>query len=225
MRRSAVPRVAARQALERQLEHPRERGRAPRVARREPRAQPERIRGHRAPAALVPRADLLADVAAEPPVALPCAQRARGSARAARSSCTRGSASRRARRARETRPVGHASRHARQLPQWSGSGARRREREVGEHDAEEEIGAEARVDQAGVLADPAEPGLGRERALEHRARVDVAARAHGRAARAARAPPRARARGRSARRGSRRRPHSARRGTRCRRARGRAPGS
>jgi hypothetical protein len=50
------------------------------------------------------------------------------------------------------------------------------EREVREGDAEEEPGAELRVDQAGVLPDEAEPRPGGVGALLDRPRVDVGER-------------------------------------------------
>ena len=47
-----------------------------------------------------------------------------------------------------------------------------RQRQVDVDLAEEEPRAAVLVDQAGVLADPAQPGVARQRALEHRRRVD-----------------------------------------------------
>ena len=97
-------------------------------ARRERGAQ-QRISARLAGAG-VERADLLADVAAEHPRADRRAQLARDRRRGARSSGTRCSAARRARTRRRTRCVGHASRHARQLPQrgFGGSTGRGRRR-------------------------------------------------------------------------------------------------
>ena len=116
-------RVATRQASSSQIEQPGERRRRPLRTRREPRAQPERIRRHAATLARVPGAHLLADVAAEHEIAVRLAQRHAARRRAPRSSGTRCSAWRRARREPAKACVGQASRQARQLPQWSGSRA------------------------------------------------------------------------------------------------------
>ena len=65
------------------------------------------------------------------------------------------------------------------MPQRSGSGVVEGELGRGQEHADEEPGAEVRVEQHGVLADPAEARPRGEIALEHGARVDVAA-AHAR---------------------------------------------
>ena len=75
--------------------------------------------------------------------------------------------------------VGQASRQARQLPQWSGSGSSGSSARSQSTTPSNEPRAEPGMDQAAVLADPAEPrprGVG---ALHDRARVDVLRRAHG----------------------------------------------
>ena len=74
----------------------------------------------------------------------------------------------------------------------AGHGRVDRQRQVGEYLAEEEPGTVLPVEQVGVLADPAEPRIARERLLEHR-------RAVGECAIARRRPPRRRAGRRGAR--------------------------
>ena len=69
-------------------------------------------------------------------------------------------------------PVGQAGMQAEQLPQCALAGGVRCQRQVGEHLADEEPRAGIARDQIGVLADPAEPGIARQRLLQHRRAVD-----------------------------------------------------
>ena len=78
--------------------------------------------------------------------------------------------------------VGQMSMQRVQVPQCARRRRVHRQRQVDVDLAEEEPRAAVLVDQAGVLADPAEPGVARQRALEHRRRVDehaMAERPHG----------------------------------------------
>ena len=68
--------------------------------------------------------------------------------------------------------VGQISRHARQLPQLSGSGAVSRQFERREDRAEKQPGAELARDQIGVLALPSKSGMGGKRLLHDRGSVD-----------------------------------------------------
>ena len=70
-------------------------------------------------------------------------------------------------------PVGQAGMHAWQVPQCALAGCIRRQRQVGEDLAEEEARAGVARDEVGVLADPAEPGIARQRLLQHRRAVDA----------------------------------------------------
>ena len=69
--------------------------------------------------------------------------------------------------------VGQAGMQALQVPQWALAGCIRRQRQVGEDLAEKEPRAGIARDEIGVLADPAEAGIARERVLEHRRGVDA----------------------------------------------------
>ena len=69
--------------------------------------------------------------------------------------------------------------HAVQLPQWLLTGGVHRQRQVGEDLAEEEPRAVVPVEQVGVLADPAEARVARERLLEHRRAVRARAKGAG----------------------------------------------
>jgi hypothetical protein len=74
-------------------------------------------------------------------------------------------------------PVGHASTHALQVPQWSSL-----ERRVGSSSSSSSSEPRKKYeprrgcDEHGVAAEPAEPGALRQLALEHRSGVDVRAR-------------------------------------------------
>ena len=63
-------------------------------------------------------------------------------------------------------PVGQAGRQALQVPQCARARLILGQRQVQVNLADEEIRAGARVDEIGVLADPAEAGIARERLLE-----------------------------------------------------------
>ncbi len=67
--------------------------------------------------------------------------------------------------------VGQTSMHAVQLPQCAAHRRIDRQRQVGEDLAEKEPRAVVPVEQVGVLADPAEARVARERLLEHRSAV------------------------------------------------------
>ncbi len=71
--------------------------------------------------------------------------------------------------------VGQMSMQARQLPQCSLAGRIDRQRQVGVELAEEEPGAGVARQQVGVLADPAQAGLLRQRLFQHRSAVDEGA--------------------------------------------------
>ena len=73
-------------------------------------------------------------------------------------------------------PVGQASRQRVQLPQRSGKGRIGLELRRGQHHADEEEGAEVRVEQHRVLPDPAQAGPRGEIPLEERTGVHVGAR-------------------------------------------------
>ena len=76
-------------------------------------------------------------------------------------------------------PVGQAGRQALQLPQWAVAAASAGSVEVQIDLAEEEIRAGVAVDQIGVLADPAQAGIARQRLFENRGAVGECAMAEG----------------------------------------------
>ena len=144
--------------------------------------------GHAVDGVLVPGTDVLADVAAVGVMRRCLAALLRESLplvsivrydrhRVASSTCGSTSA-----------PVGHASRQQRAGPALIERRLVGLELQIGDDHGQEQPGPELGVDQARVLADPAEPGVLRVDALLHRTGVDVA-----RAPRS-RPPPRARSR-------------------------------
>ena len=113
------------------------------------------------------------------------------------------------RRARRRRCVGHASRHAVHVPQWSVGRRVGDERGRGQHVPMKKQEPTARREQVRVLADPAQPGARGQVALEHRARVHGRAAGDVRAARLAQEVADERPGADASRRGSRGRARSA----------------
>ena len=113
-------------------------------------------------------------------------------------------------------PVGHASRHRVQLPHCSSPCVSGSSASVQMISAQEQPRTELGIDQAGVLADPAEPGVLRVHPLLHRAGVHVGARVERLGRRRRASTPAARRAAASGRRGSRRPRRSGRCGRRPR---------
>ena len=113
-------------------------------------------------------------------------------------------------------PVGHASRHRVQVPHCSRPWRVGLERQAGDHDAQEQPRAQLGIDEAGVLADPPEPGVLRVHAFLHRAGVHVGQRVERLARTPGASTPPARRAAASGRRGSRRPRRSGRCGRRPR---------
>ena len=180
----------------------------------------------------VPGADLLADVAAEDVVAERRLPRVRDRRRSARSSSRRCSVPASSMPGATKASVGQASRQRDAGAALLGDRRVGGQVEVGDDLGEQEVRALRRVDQAAVLADPAEPRRRGEGALGDRRRVhaDAAAQRARQPARARgprrRAPARAGSRGNPARRGVAGQPRAVRarrRGRRSGARRGRRP--
>ena len=161
----------------------------------------------------VPRADVLADVAAVEELADRRAELERDLALQLDREV--GDAARRVERARrgEGACVGHASRQRVQVPQRSASNGASGSRSASVNRAPmKKNEPRPGIDQVRVLAEPAEPGAAREVALEHGPGVHVRAGARRAAAWRPRTSGRVRRAFRASRRGSRRRGRSARSG-------------
>ena len=150
---------------------------APGSAGRKAGAQAVGIGQRGQPRRAVPGADFLANIAAKEPIALRRAQRLGGGA------------------AQLDGGVGQAAAGIELIGRGEGIGGTGvqtgaataavvgllrivGQRQVGQHHPQKHIGAEAAVQQAGVFANPAQAGLGRQRALQQRPRIHIAAQPH-----------------------------------------------
>ena len=141
-------------------------------ARGRRRGRRRRERGKRAERR-VPRADFLTDVASEDVRADRRLPRRRGSDRGARWSSRRCTVRRRAVPGSTKASVGHASRQRVQVPQLSATGASGRQVQVRQDLGQQQVASMLVVDEAAVLADPAEARGRGERPLRERRRVDA----------------------------------------------------